>query len=122
MYRGMTLHVYIQGTDRCLKDEDQTYGHYNRVIAEQLTRTFEVLVAPSCHRHHCKGLSLAFELTIFQIRLGSKNAGAMSGLEMTSWISAAHLERASWVMTARLSLRYIELLKTNPCLLQRYWT
>ena len=34
----------VQGTDKCLIDGDHTDGHYNTMFAEQLTRTFEVLV------------------------------------------------------------------------------
>ena len=34
----------LQGTDSILKDGDHTDGHYIPVFAEQLTRTFEVLV------------------------------------------------------------------------------
>ena len=34
----------LQVTDKCLIDGDQTDGHYNTMFAEQLTRTFEVLV------------------------------------------------------------------------------
>ena len=34
----------VQGTNKCLIDGDHTDGHYNTMFAEQLTRTFEVLV------------------------------------------------------------------------------
>ena len=68
MYRGLTLHVRvmyrditgpnerniqwtdiscernIQGTDSFLQDGDYTDGYYIALFAEQLTRTFEVLV------------------------------------------------------------------------------
>ena len=34
-----------QGPDYCLQDGDHTDGHYITLFAEQLTRTFEVLVS-----------------------------------------------------------------------------
>ena len=34
----------VQWTFKCLTDGDYTNGHYNTMFAEQLTRTFEVLV------------------------------------------------------------------------------
>ena len=34
----------LQGTDSILQDRDHTDGHYIPLFAEQLTRTFEVLV------------------------------------------------------------------------------
>ena len=34
----------VQWTDSCLQDGDHTDGHYLALFAEQLTRTFEVLV------------------------------------------------------------------------------
>ena len=44
MVMGITGERNVQGTDNFLQDEDCTDGHYITLFAEQLTRTFEVLV------------------------------------------------------------------------------
>ena len=44
MVMGIKGERNVQGTDNFLQDEDCSDGHYITLFAEQLTRTFEVLV------------------------------------------------------------------------------
>ena len=44
MVMGITGERNVQGTDNFLQDVDRSDGHYITLFAEQLTRTFEVLV------------------------------------------------------------------------------
>ena len=39
----------VQGTDSCWQDGDHTDGHFITLFAEQLTRTFKVLVFTNPH-------------------------------------------------------------------------
>ena len=57
---GITCERNVQGTDSCWQDGDHTDGHYTTLFAEQLTRTFEVLV------FIWQTLSSAFSRYIFQ--------------------------------------------------------